>query len=52
MSTEPLVAKFTEAINNVVDTFRDEGITISEVLGSLDLVHAQIIKEAMDNDRE
>lgn len=50
MSSEPIVSQFTGAIEAVIDQYRDQGITIAEVLGAMDLIHAQIIKDAMEGE--
>ncbi len=47
--TEPIVAQFVESVNSVVDRFRDEGITVAEVLGALVLIQHQVIKDAIEN---
>lgn len=44
----PLVHQFAQAVEEVVDRFRDQGLTVSEALGALDLIHAGIIKDAQD----
>ncbi|MDQ3003500.1 MAG: hypothetical protein M3Y08_19855 [Fibrobacterota bacterium] len=52
MSSEPLAAQFQEALHAVVTKFSDEGLTISEALGALDLVHAIIIRDALNGAEE
>jgi hypothetical protein len=46
--SEPLISQFTGAVDKVVDQFRDQGLTVGEALGALDLIHAQIIKTALE----
>lgn len=52
MSKEPLVSQFTGEIYAIVDKYRDQCLTISEALGALDLIHAGIIRDAMDQEDE
>lgn len=48
MSGEPLVSQFTGELEKVVARFCDQGLTVAEALGALDLVHAKIIRQAYE----
>jgi hypothetical protein len=52
VSGEPLASQFENALDAVVSQFSDQGLTISEALGTLDLVHARIVKRALDSEDE
>jgi len=49
---EPLVYQFTEALEKVIDQFRDQGLTISEAIGALELLKAGIIKDGLEGAQE
>ena len=49
MDGEPLIGQFADEIEKVVNRFRDQGLTVGEALGALDLVHAKIIKDALED---
>ena len=49
---EPLVSQFTGDIETVVDKYRDQGLTVAEALGALELVQAKIAKDALESDSE
>jgi hypothetical protein len=49
---EPLVAQFTGDLQAVVDKYRDQGLTVSEALGALSLVHGKIMKDALESAEE
>lgn len=48
----PLVHQFTEALEKVVDQFRDQGLTISEAVGAPELLKAEIIKDGLEEAQE
>ncbi len=50
MSGEPLISKFTDALEKVVAQFSDQELTVAEAVGGLELVKAKIIKDAMEAD--
>lgn len=52
MSQEPLVAQFTGALQEVIDRFRDQGLTVAEALGALYLLQLEIANGAMDDGEE
>lgn len=45
---KPLVYQFGEEIQNVINRFQDQGITIAEVIGTLECIKMEIITDAMD----
>ena len=44
------MSQFTASIDKIVDAYRDQGITIAEVIGALELVKNQIIKDALEDE--
>lgn len=48
----PLVYQFTEAIDRVIDQYRDQGLTVAEAIGALELLKAGIIKDGLENAQE
>jgi len=50
MSSAPIVELFTRDIDSVVDKYREEGITVAEVVGALELVKLSIVQEADADD--
>lgn len=50
--TEPLVYQFTAALEKVVDQFRDQGLTLAEAIGALELLKAGIIKDGLEDAQE
>jgi len=50
MAQAPLVELFTKDINEVIDRYRSQGITVAEVLGALYLTLHCLADEAQDMD--
>jgi hypothetical protein len=48
MDAEPLVSRFTGDLDDVVTRYCDQGLTVSEAIGALELVKAKIIKDALE----
>lgn len=46
----PLIVQFTEALEEVVSKFSGMELTLAEALGAMELLKAQLIKEALEND--
>lgn len=52
MNGEPLSVRFSMDIHAVVDKYRDQGITVGEILGALLMVQAVLVKEALEPDED
>lgn len=52
MSVKPLSQSFTDDVDAVVDKYRDQGITVSEVVGALELVKIGIINSSIESDED
>ena len=50
MSLKPLVDCFHDDIEAVVDKYRNEGITLSEVIGCLELIKMDIHRDNFQSD--
>ena len=50
MSSAPIVELFVRDIDEVVDKYREQGITVAEVVGALELVKIGIVQEADADD--
>ena len=48
MSLKPLSDLFMEDVERVVDKYRDEGVTYTEVIGVLEVIKIDLYKEARD----
>lgn len=46
---EPLVQTFQNEINAVIDKFKDEGLTVAECIGALELSKLSCWYEQQDN---
>jgi len=52
MGAQPLVGQFAEDLEAVVRRYYDQGLTVSEALGALDLIHGRIVRDALENDED
>lgn len=52
MDGEPLVSQFMEALDQVVDHFRDQGLTNAEAVGALEIAKQVIILEGLSEAAE
>ena len=50
MSSKPIVQCLSDEVERVVDKYRGEGITFAEMVGVLELIKCDIIKEAQDDE--
>ena len=50
MSQKPLVQHFQDDIDAVIDKYRDEGITVSETMGVLELTKLLLFAEFSEED--
>jgi hypothetical protein len=48
MSSKPISQQFQDELCEVIDRHRDQGITISEVIGCFELVKLDLWKEVSD----
>lgn len=46
---KPIAQQFVDDISAIIDKYRDEGITISEAIGGLEIVKLDLWNEAADN---
>jgi hypothetical protein len=49
MTSKPLVQHFQDDLNDVVDKYRDEGLTLSEAVGALELTKLDLHNESGEN---
>lgn len=52
MDGKPIGQHFSDEINAVVDKFRDQGITVGEVLGALEVLKWELIAEKLAPDAD
>jgi len=52
MSSKPIVQQFYDDVEKVIDKYRDQGITISEIVGSLELSKLDLYKEVNNSEEE
>lgn len=52
MSSEPLIQIFSNKLNELIDTFRDQGITFGEAIGALEICKLQLWHESEHKDEE
>lgn len=48
MSAEPIMHQFQNAVNEVIDKFRDQGLTFGEALGALETVKLDLWLEQQE----
>ena len=48
----PLIQLFQDEINKVVDKYRDEGLTLGEAIGALELVKLDLYSETNEEEEE
>lgn len=49
MAIPPLVQQFQDEINGVIDKYRDEGLTLSEAIGAIELTKLDLWHEAQED---
>jgi len=42
MAEKPLMQQFQDDVNEVVDKYRDQGITLGEIIGALEIVKLDV----------
>ena len=52
MASKPIVQSFSDDLMAVIDKYREQGITVSEVVGAIELVKMNIILDQMEDDEE
>ena len=50
MASKPVSQQFADDISDVIDKYREEGITISEIIGGLELNKMDIWNEQQEDD--
>lgn len=48
MDGKPILQQFSDDIFAVVAKFSDQGLSVAEALGALDIVHATIIRDGIE----
>jgi len=52
MSQSPLVYLFTEELNAVVDKYRDQGLTVAEAVGAIEVLKFGVIYDQIDENED
>lgn len=49
LDDEPIAAKFGSELQDLIDKYRDQGVSNGEVIGALEVCKFAIIKDAFDS---
>ena len=47
---KPLVQHLQDDINAVIDKYRDEGVTVAETIGALEITKLDLFQEQLDDE--
>lgn len=50
MDGEPLVSQFANDLQQVVDRYCDQGLTVAEAIGCLELMKGKILKDSLEDE--
>ena len=52
LSSQPLVDKFSEDMMAVVERYYDQGLTVAEAVGAIEMVKLEVFMEQTDRNEE